>query len=64
MRVLARRMRRATTGTIHNYPNQETANEHGKPQWLASEARLLQHVQETVASDDVMHSNTHLYLDV
>jgi hypothetical protein len=57
-------MRRATTGTIHNNPNQETASEHGKPQRLASEARLRQHVQKTVALDDVLHSNTHLYPNV
>jgi hypothetical protein len=37
MRVRAHHMRCATTGTIHNYPNQETANEHGKPQRLAGE---------------------------
>jgi hypothetical protein len=30
-------LRHTTTGTIHDYPNQETANEHGKPQRPASQ---------------------------
>jgi len=37
MSVRAHHRRCATNGTIHNYPNLETANEHGEPQRLAGE---------------------------